>query len=130
MNKSSMMGFSAASLAAFAVLVMSAPALADPLAASSGATVDAGFPVITGPGTNVYTPTGSYLTDPEPNGGTTYGAVQAREVKANVINYSWPTSRTTKVFASGARVARAGSYSRTTVTTRKIGAGINQYYYY
>lgn len=95
--------------AAFAVMLGAGlfsmtPANADILQASSGATVDAGFPVLTGPGVTVLTPAGSYETAPAPRMSTAGDTEVKKEIKAQIKNYSWP---------SQARVAQ--SYKKTTV---------------
>jgi hypothetical protein len=98
------------SLFAFgAILFCCAPARAEGvLAATSGATVDAGFPVITGPATNVLAPTGTYTTDPAPRMKIPDDAPVAQPPKLQVKNYSWPKA--------GTRLARGASHTRTTTS--------------
>lgn len=92
-----------------AILFCSAPAQAEGvLAASSAATVDAGFPVITGPATNVLAPTGTYTTDPAPKMTIPDDAPIAQPPKLQVKNYSWPKA--------GTRLARGASHSKTTTS--------------
>ncbi|MBX9568004.1 MAG: hypothetical protein K2X77_03875 [Candidatus Obscuribacterales bacterium] len=105
------------SLFAFAAVAANiAPANAEgPLAASSGATVDAGFPVITGPGTTVLTPTGAEVTDPLPRMKIPEGTPTPVLPKLQVRNYSWPKP--------GTRLARGATRAKT--TTRIVAGSYN-----
>lgn len=113
--KKQLIALSTASFALAAVLVNAAPVLAEGvLAASSGATVDAGFPVITGPGTNVYTPTGGYITDPLPKMRVPDAVVERPVPKVQVKNYSWTNPDTQVARGAGTKTTRRivqGSYN-------------------
>lgn len=85
------------------------------LAASSGATVDAGFPVITGPASSVLTPTGAELTDPLPNMKVPDVLAAPPPPKVQVKNYSWPKA--------GTRLARGASVTKT--STRILSGAYN-----
>lgn len=81
------------------------------LSATSAATVDAGFPVITGPATNVLAPTGTYTTDPAPKMKIPDDAPVAQPPRLQVKNYSWPKP--------GTRLARGASHSKTSISMRE-----------